>query len=141
MSYIFSGLLSLIVPIFVIGAIVYLIAHRRNGSNGITAHQALITYFHVITGASIITLAVGAAILLSVMFSQLYGGREIADDMVLGSTLLGTGLIICIFCKMCHQFSNSFLNSFFLFIYLSKIFPQSTAMLFIINHLDPYFLF
>jgi|GEM_PF-1878685 len=92
--YVLSSMLPFFVPILVIGAIVYLIVHRRNGENGITAYSALITYFYIVTSASIITLSIGAAHLLFVIFKSAYDGEEIVDEVTLGFTLLITGVII-----------------------------------------------
>jgi hypothetical protein len=94
--FVVYGIVSLLAPILIIGAIVYLIARRRNGSNGITAYQALITYFYVAIAASVITATAGIAYLALVAFTKAYDGSEIADDLTLGLTLLGTGSIICI---------------------------------------------
>ncbi len=96
MYWIFSSVLSLLVPVFVIGAIVYLILHWRNGNNSITAQHALITYFHIVIGASVITVAVGLGYLAFSIFSQISNGGEVANEVATGLTLLGTGSFICI---------------------------------------------
>ena len=89
------GLVGLIIPVFIIGVIVYLVVRRRN-SEGITAYQALMAYFYSMIAASIITTAVGVGYLLTSVFSSAYSDRPIADDVTLGVTLLATGAVICL---------------------------------------------
>lgn len=93
---IFGGLLSVLIPILVIGAVIYIIVRRREGKSLFTAYQALITYFYIVIAASVITMATGIAYLIFAGLTQAFDGQEIADDITLGFTLLGTGLIICI---------------------------------------------
>jgi nitrogen fixation-related uncharacterized protein len=80
------GLVGLIIPVFIIGVIVYLVVRRRN-SEGITAYQALMAYFYSMIAASIITTAIGVGYLLTSVFSSAYSDRPIADDVTLGVTL------------------------------------------------------
>jgi len=88
---------SLIIPIFIVVALVYLIARSRSDQrNGVTAHQALVSYFYFIIAASVITMAVGLAYFIRVGIGQAYDGGEIENEIVLASVLLGTGLILCI---------------------------------------------
>jgi hypothetical protein len=90
------GLIGLIIPLFIIGAIVYLVVRRRNSSEGITAYQALMTYFYTMISASIITTAVGAGYLLTAAFRSAYNDWSIAHDVTLGVTVMLTGAIICV---------------------------------------------
>ena len=90
------GILGLIIPLFVIGAIIYLVMRRRNDKEGITAYQALMAYFYTMISASIITAAIGAGCLLTSAFSSAYNDRPIANDVTLGVTLLVTGAVICL---------------------------------------------
>jgi hypothetical protein len=89
------GLVALIIPLFVIGAIIYLVVRRRN-SEGITAYQALMTYFYTMISASIITTAVGAGFLLTAVFRPAFNDWPIAEDVTLGITVMGTGAVICL---------------------------------------------
>ena len=94
-SIIFS-LLSLLVPVLIIGGIVYFVMRRRNGGAVITTYRALLAYFHLITVASVVIMAVGAGYLAFVGFSLIYGGRSpIDDELTLGLALLGTGAVVC----------------------------------------------
>ena len=90
------GILGLIIPLFVIGAIIYLVLRRRNDKEGITAYQALMAYFYSMISASIITTAVGAGYFLTAAFSSAYNDWPIANDVTLGVTLLATGAVICL---------------------------------------------
>jgi len=90
------GILGVIIPLFVIGAIVYVVMRRRNDKEGITAYQALMAYFYSMISASIITTAVGAGFLLTAAFSSAYNDWPIANDVTLGVTLLATGAVICV---------------------------------------------
>ena len=89
------GLVGIIIPLFVIGAIVYLVVRRRD-KEGITAYQALMTYFYSMISASIITTAVGAGFLLAAAFRSAYNEWPIAEDVTLGVTVMGTGAVICL---------------------------------------------
>ena len=90
------GILGVIIPLFVIGAIVYVIVRRRNEKEGITVYQALMAYFYSMIAASIITTAVGVGYLLMTAFSSAYNDWPIAEDVTLGITLTGTGAFICL---------------------------------------------
>ena len=89
------GILGVIIPLFVICAIVYVIVRRRNDKEGITAYQALMTYFYSMIAASIITTAVGVGYLLTSAFGSAYNDWPIANDVTLGVTLTCTGALIC----------------------------------------------
>ncbi|NQT74360.1 MAG: hypothetical protein HQ553_16585 [Chloroflexi bacterium] len=90
-------ILSGIMPMLIIGTIVYLIVRRhRDNKKGITAYQSLITYFYTITGASIITITIGISYLAFIILDQAYGDEgEIANALATGFTLMGTGLLVC----------------------------------------------
>ena len=90
------GILGVIIPLFVIGAIIYVVLRRRNDKEGITAYQALMAYFYSMISASLITTAIGAGYLLTSAFSSAYNDRPIANDVTLGVTLLATGAVICL---------------------------------------------
>jgi len=96
MAFVFTSILGLVLPIFIIGAIVYLIVRKRNGDNGITAYHALISYIYFVIGASVITAVTGFSVLIYAILKDAYDGEKIVDDISLGLTLLGTGFIICI---------------------------------------------
>jgi cytochrome bd-type quinol oxidase subunit 2 len=88
--------LGFLIPVLIIGGIVYLIVRRRDGNGGITAYESLITYFYLVTAASVITMAVGLGYLSYVLFREVYGYGEIANDVTTGVTLLATGMVICL---------------------------------------------
>jgi hypothetical protein len=90
------GILGGIIPLFVIGAIIYVVMRRRNDKEGITMYQALMAYFYTMICASIITTAVGVGYLLMAAFSSAYNDWPIASDVTLGVTLLVTGGVICL---------------------------------------------
>jgi hypothetical protein len=90
------GVVGLIIPLFVIGAVIYLVMRRRGDKEGITAYQALMAYFYTMISASIITTAVGAGCVLTAAFSSAYNDRPISNDVTLGVTLLVTGAVICL---------------------------------------------
>jgi hypothetical protein len=90
------GILGGIIPLFVIGAIIYLVMRRRSDKEGVTAYQALMAYFYSMIAASIITAAVGVGYLLTVVFRSAYNNHPIASDVTLGVTLLATGGVICL---------------------------------------------
>jgi hypothetical protein len=90
------GILGLIIPLFVIGAVIYVVLRRRNDKEGITAYQALMAYFYSMISASIITTAVGAGCLLAAAFRSAYNDRPIAEDVTLGVTVMVTGAVICL---------------------------------------------
>lgn len=93
----FAGLLGLLVPVLIIGGIVYLVARsRRDRQNGITAFSALMAYFYFVTAASVITMAAGAISFVYVAVDQAFRADEIASDITVASALLGTGLIVCL---------------------------------------------
>jgi hypothetical protein len=89
------GLIGLIIPLFIIGAIVYLVVRRRN-NEGVTAYQALMAYFYTMISASIFTTAVGAGYLLKAAIRPAYNDWSIANEVTLGVTLLVTGAVICL---------------------------------------------
>jgi len=89
------GIVGLIIPLFVIGAIIYLVMRRRD-KEGVTAYQALMAYFYTMISASIITTAVGAGYLLTAAFRSAYNDWSIANDVTLGVTVMGTGAVICL---------------------------------------------
>ena len=91
-----TGILGMIIPLFVIGAIIYLVVRKRNAREGVTAYQALMAYFYSMIAASIITAAIGAGYLLTAALSSAYSDRTIANDLTLGVTLLFTGGAICL---------------------------------------------
>jgi hypothetical protein len=98
-----ASFFSLLVPIFIVVALVYLVARSRPGQqNGITAHQALVSYFYFVITASVITMLVGLAYFIRVGIGQAYDDGEIASDLVLASILLGIGLILC----MLHDYGR-----------------------------------
>jgi hypothetical protein len=83
-------------PVLFVGVIVYLVVRRRNGGPVITAYHALISYFHLVTAASVVTASVGIGYLAFAALSLVYGGRApIDDNLTLGFTLLCTGAVIC----------------------------------------------
>ena len=90
------GILGVIIPLFVIGAIIYVVVRRRNDKEGITMYQALMAYFYSMIAASIITTAVGVGYLLTSAFGSAYNDWPIASDVTLGVTLTVTGGIICL---------------------------------------------
>jgi hypothetical protein len=90
------GILYGLISLLVISAVVYLIIRRRNGNGGITAYEALITYFYTVTAASVVTMAVGLGYLAFVLFRHVYNDHRIANDVIIGITLLATGLLFCI---------------------------------------------
>jgi len=90
------GILGVVIPLFVIGAIIYVVMRRRNDKEGITMYQALMAYFYSIIAASIITTAVGVGYLLTAAFSSVYNDWPIASDVTLGITLTCTGALICV---------------------------------------------
>jgi membrane protease YdiL (CAAX protease family) len=96
MYFILPSLLGFLIPILLIGAVVYLIVRRRNAENGFGVYDAMMCYFYFIIGASVIILTIGIAILLYVALHQAYDGGNMDDTIALGLTLAGTGAIICI---------------------------------------------
>jgi hypothetical protein len=93
----FAGLLGLLVPVLIIGGIVYLVARsRRDRQNGITAYSALMAYFYFVTAASVITMAAGAICFVYVAVDQAFRSGEIASDITVASVLVGMGLIVCL---------------------------------------------
>jgi hypothetical protein len=94
--YWIGSVFAFLIPVVIIGAVVYLIVHRRGEGNGFSAYHGLITYFYFVISASIITITIGIGLLLYVGFHQAYGGGSVDDIMVLGLTLAGTGAVICI---------------------------------------------
>jgi hypothetical protein len=100
------GIVGLIIPLFVIGAIIYLVMRRRD-KEGVTAYQALMAYFYTMISASIITTAVGAGYLLTAAFRSAYNDWPIANDVTLGVTVMGTGAVICLL----HVFGKKALES------------------------------
>jgi hypothetical protein len=92
-----SGILGLIIPLFVIGVILYLVLRRRNDREGVSASQGLLmVYFYTMIAASIITAAIGAGYLLAAAFGSAYNDQSIANELTAGITLLGTGALICV---------------------------------------------
>jgi hypothetical protein len=86
----------LFLPVLFVGTIIYLLVRRRNGGTVINAYYALVSYFHLVTAASVVTASVGIGYLAFAALSLVYGGRKpIGDDLTLGFTLLGTGAVIC----------------------------------------------
>lgn len=91
------GLLSMVAPVLVIAAIVYFVVRRKNGNGIITTYRVLLAYFHLVTAASVVIMAVGAGYLAFAGFSLVYGGRSpIDDELTLGLALLGTGALVCV---------------------------------------------
>ncbi|OFW60301.1 MAG: hypothetical protein A2133_10080 [Actinobacteria bacterium RBG_16_64_13] len=88
------SVLAFLVPVVVVGAIVYLIFRRRNGQGGITAYHALIAYFYAVTAASIFIGAVGLAYLLNVAFAEFYDGVELLGNTTTGFALLAIGALL-----------------------------------------------
>jgi heme/copper-type cytochrome/quinol oxidase subunit 1 len=108
MMFFVSGILGLIIPLFVIGAVLYLVLRRRNDREGISASQGLLmVYFYTIISATIITAAVGAGYLLSAAFGSAYNDRPIADELTAGITMLCTGVIICVLHVLGKRFVES----------------------------------
>ena len=97
-AYLLGGLLGLlVVPVLIIGGIVYLVTRaRRDRHNGITAHSALMAYFYLVTAVSVITMAAGAISFVYVAVDQAFRAAEIASDLTVASVLLGTGLVVCL---------------------------------------------
>lgn len=94
---IFYGLFGTIMWILFIAGIAYVITKTRsNSNNGVTAYHALFGYFYFVTGASIITAAVGFIHIAAAYISGAFDGGEVADDVSLGFTLTMTGSIICV---------------------------------------------
>lgn len=92
-----SGILTFIIPLFVVGIVLYLVLRRRDDSEGISASQGLLmVYFYTIIAASILTAAIGAGYLLAAAFGSAYNDRPIADELTAGITMLCTGIIICV---------------------------------------------
>jgi len=92
-----GGLLGLVVPVLIIGGIVYLVTRaRRDRRNGITAHGALMAYFYFVTAVSVITAVAGTISFVYVAIDQAFRASEIASDITVASVLLGTGLVICL---------------------------------------------
>jgi hypothetical protein len=90
-----AALLALLVPIGIITSVIYLIMRgHRDQDNGITSHQVLVAYFYFVTGASVLTMAVGLAYFIRVAVHQAFDGGETASDLTLASVLLGTGLLV-----------------------------------------------
>jgi cytochrome bd-type quinol oxidase subunit 2 len=88
------GILALIVPFLVVGAIVYLIVRRRNGHEGVTAYHTLITYFYAVMAASVLICAVGLCFLLDAAFGQVYDGEGLAGSVTTGCAVLVVGIVI-----------------------------------------------
>ncbi len=90
------GFLSLVVPVAVIGLVVYFIVRRRNGGMGITAYHVLLGYFYMVIAATVFTMAVGVGYLVFSILSQVYRANlPVDDEVALGLTLLVTGGAIC----------------------------------------------
>lgn len=89
---------SLIIPILLIVAVVYLIVRPRHDvqRNARNPYRALTGYFYFVIAASIITMTVGVFIFLQVGINQAYDGDAIRSDLTLATVLLCTGLVICI---------------------------------------------
>ena len=94
--YWIGSIFASLIPILIIGAVVYLIVRRRGDGNGFSAYHGLITYFYFVISASIITITIGIGLLLYVAFHQAFDGGSVDDNIVLGLTLAGTGAVICI---------------------------------------------
>ncbi|MBL7120113.1 MAG: hypothetical protein ISS53_05465 [Dehalococcoidia bacterium] len=90
------SVLAFLLPILVVVALVNFVRGRGDQRNGFNPYQALINYFYLVTGASVITMAVGLVYLCKVAVSRAFDGGEIADDLTLAFVLLGTGMMICI---------------------------------------------
>ncbi len=90
------SVLAFLLPILVVVALVNFVRGRGDQRNGFTPYQALISYFYLVTGASVITMAVGLVYFCKVAVSRAFDGGEIADDLTLAFVLLGTGMMICI---------------------------------------------
>lgn len=96
MFWIWPSLLGFLIPILIIGAVVYLIVRRRDAEDGFGLYDLMMCYFYFVIGASVIILTVGIAILLYVAFHQAFDGGNMDDNIALGLTLAGTGAVICI---------------------------------------------
>ncbi len=95
MFWFLPGLLSFIIPILLIGAVVYLIVHRRNAEDSSAIYDILMCYFYFMIGTCVILTAAGIGTLLYVAFHQAYGGGNMGNPIALGLTLSFTGAIIC----------------------------------------------
>jgi hypothetical protein len=88
------GILVLIIPVGVIGAIVYLIVRRRNGHGGITAYHTLITYFYAVMAGSVLICTVGLGLLLNAALGEAYDGEDIGGSVATGCAVLAIGILI-----------------------------------------------
>lgn len=94
--WIFLGVLIYILPILILAGIVSLIVRSRNSQRkGIATYWSLMGYFYFVTGASVITMAIGLILFAEVIVSRAFNSDGTSTTLTLASTLLGTGFIIC----------------------------------------------
>ncbi len=94
---IFVGLFFLLAPVVIIATVIYFVVRRRNGQEGITISNALMTYFYAMTGASIVVTSVGMGFLLYALLVRAFDtGHPVADDVTKGFAMLLTGLVFCV---------------------------------------------
>ncbi len=93
----YLSVLGWVLPILIIGAVIYAIAQsRRNGQGGLTAFHALIGYFYFATGASVITSVIGLIIVVILAFGELFDGAWSTEELYPGLTLLVIGALLCL---------------------------------------------
>jgi len=107
--WIFLSVLTYFLPILILAGIVYMIVRSRNSQrNGISTYRSLMAYFYFyfVTGASVITMAIGLILFAGVAVSRAFTSDGISATLILASTLLGTGLVICVL----HTYGRRFLE-------------------------------
>lgn len=103
----FLGALTYSLPIVILAGIVYLIVRSCNDQRrGTTSYRALMVYFYLVTGASVINMAIGLILFAGVAVSRAFTSDGISATLILASTLLGTGLVICV----SHIYGRRFLE-------------------------------
>jgi hypothetical protein len=93
----YLSVLGWVLPILIIGAVIYLVAQsRRNGQGRPTAFHALMGYFYFATGASVIISVVGLILVVTLGFGELFDGAWSTQELYPGLTLLAIGALLCL---------------------------------------------
>lgn len=92
--YWIGSIFGCLIPLLIIGAIVYLVVRRRDGGDGFSVYHGLMSYFYFVIGVCVVLLTIGTILLLHVAFHQAFDGGNMDDTVALGLTLAGTGAVI-----------------------------------------------
>ena len=89
--YAIYELISLMIPILIIGAIIYLIVRSRQGKT-LTAYHALMGYFYFVIAASVFTMAIGAIYFIRVAIIEIFDkAGNVDDEIALACTCFSAG--------------------------------------------------